>query len=90
MTTEAKIREAFEKYSGGYAPEEQEVAYLDFKAGYMAGMAEAFEAAAKSFEDSTQSNVLFTVYQVAAAIRKMAKEKPYTLPDDISDCGIGY
>ena len=36
--------------------------------------AEAFEAAAKSFEDSTQSNVLFTVYQVAAAIREMAKE----------------
>lgn len=36
MTTEQTIREAYERYSGGYAPEEHEVSYQDFKAGYLA------------------------------------------------------
>lgn len=34
--TEQKIREAFIKYSGGYAPASFATSYLDFKAGYLA------------------------------------------------------
>ena len=83
MTTEAKIREAFErKYGkGSWADKFPSPAQSGFMYGYVMGMAEAFEAAAKLCDDLAKNGIphpggveMAFAGDCAAAIREMAKE----------------
>ena len=86
MTTEQRIREAYEMYSGGYAPEEQEVAYLDFKSGYLAllneleqfGYAYCYQGQDVCFSTEPQDPSIPTTYYW--------QEKLYRLPEGETKC----
>jgi hypothetical protein len=78
MTTEQKISEAYIK---AVADDKYVCNEHSFTAGYMAGMAEAFESAAKLCDEKADSlNACYMgenasgAWKCAAAIREMAKE----------------
>ena len=77
MTREEDIRTAYEKEYRRYDPENH-AGSVYFTSGYIAGMAEAFEAAAKvadaNCEDEPYGHAKFRCVNIAAAIREMAKE----------------